>query len=88
MEEADVFQPVSDTELVSSPNSIPLPTPSPNSRIDLDKTVWRQKVVLDGPDWSFGYSGEAGASWSTNTVATIVEGVVSVTERIVLLRNL
>ena len=91
--------------------------------------VWRRKVMLDGPDWEFGYrsnftstnkppyadtpdanpyatsNSDVYATWtpyivadrsgipavlpfSNNTYATIVEGVVSVTERTVLLSDL
>ena len=42
--------------------------------------VWEHRVLLDGPDWSF--------ASAPNTYATLVEGVVSVTERTVLLSDL
>ena len=53
--------------------------------------VWRQKVLLDGPDWEFNFvEGTtirqfADSSFPDNTYATLVEGVVSVTERTVLM---
>ena len=60
-------------------------------------TVWRHKVLLDGPDWAFGfttpgYADEVLAVPTTanpdNTIATIVQDVVSVSERVVLLSDL
>lgn len=56
--------------------------------------IWRHKVLLDGPDWAFGFniSGTprryADDSFPDNTYATIVSDVVSVTERVVLLSDL
>lgn len=61
--------------------------------------VWRHKLLLDGPDWEFGFVVDptvippverdyADNSYADNTYATIVEGVVSVTERVVLLSDL
>lgn len=57
-------------------------------------TVWRQKILLDGPDWDFGFY-NAGVripygddTFADNTFATLVDGVVSVTERIVRLDEL
>ena len=46
-------------------------------RVETD-TTWTHKVLLDGSDWVFG----------NNTYATLVDGVVSVTERSVLLSDL
>ena len=62
-----------------------LPTGSP------DVFVWRNTLLLDGSDWSFNYpSGVAPFPPPTlgNTYATILSDVVSVTERVVLLRSL
>jgi hypothetical protein len=59
--------------------------------------VWRHKLLLDGPDWDFGFLDPtqtpperdyADNTYADNTYATIVEGVVSVTERMVLLTDL
>lgn len=65
--------------------------------------VWRHKVLLDGPDWAFDFRDVipnlpnppniiprdyADNVPEDNTYATIVEGVVSVTERVVLLSDL
>ncbi|KAA1257756.1 hypothetical protein LF1_02460 [Rubripirellula obstinata] len=56
--------------------------------------VWRHKVYLDGPDWSFNFI-EGGtarkfadSSLDDNTYATIVADVVSVTQRVVLMTDL
>jgi len=52
---------------------------------------WALEVQLDGPDWSFGFTGTsdgtADTSLADNTYATLVQGVVSVTERTVLLND-
>ena len=51
--------------------------------------VWLQKVLLDGADWDFGFANDSTTGLSPmerfrdNTFATIVQDVVSVTERIV-----
>ncbi len=59
--------------------------------------VWRHKIVLDGPDWSFDFKtgGSPGTprryaddTFGDNTFATIVSGVVSVTERTVRMSDL
>ncbi len=50
--------------------------------------TWRHKVLLDGPDWGFGFVGDADNTVEDNTVATLVDGVVSVTERTVLISDL
>lgn len=48
-------------------------------------TLWRRRVLLDGPDWAFSLFN---TSIPNNfTYATLVEGVVSVTERSVRIRN-
>ncbi|WP_413430960.1 type IV pilus modification PilV family protein [Crateriforma spongiae] len=53
--------------------------------------VWHMRLMLDGPDWSFGFDslandlidtpGPADGFVDDNTVMTLVRGVVSVTER-------
>ncbi|TWU66151.1 hypothetical protein V7x_17090 [Crateriforma conspicua] len=45
--------------------------------------VWHMRLMLDGPDWNFGFAtpGPADSSVVDNTVMTLVRGVVSVTER-------
>jgi len=53
----------------------PNPTPS--------REVWRRKVYLDGPDFTF-----LSQPASTGTLATLVEGVVSVTEHVVQVSSL
>jgi type II secretory pathway pseudopilin PulG len=47
--------------------------------------LWRRSVLLDGSDWSFGPAPPPNLAAATH--ATIVDGVVSVTERIVRLHN-
>lgn len=46
------------------------------------RAVWRRRVYLDGPDFSFH------GPTTTRTLATLVEGVVSVTEHVVPLSSL
>ncbi|MDA9857961.1 hypothetical protein N9D23_07555 [Rubripirellula sp.] len=56
--------------------------------------VWRHKVLLEGPDWSFNYQiagvnrQYADNTFADNTYATVVSDVVSVTERVMLLSDL
>lgn len=91
-EKPEVFTPVSNTVLVNFPVTIPLPNPG----WARDENVWRQKVVLDGPDWFFGFTdtttgdpiNQADGTFADNTYATLIEGVVSVTERTVKLNDL
>lgn len=61
------------------------------------REVWSRKLYLDGPDWSFSFfsgmtptlpNGYADTSFADNTVVTLVEGVVSVTEKVVSLNDL
>lgn len=58
------------------------------------RDIWSRKLYLDGPDWSFNFvsgtlpDGYADTTFADNTVATLVEGVVSVTERVVSLNSL
>ena len=51
-------------------------------------TTWQLQVSLDGPDWEFGFNGTADNTVGDNTYATLVKGVVSVTERTVLMNDL
>ena len=52
--------------------------------------TWKHKVLLDGPDWSFGYNadGTADSTMNDNTYATIVSGVVCVNETILKLSEI
>ncbi|QDT09469.1 hypothetical protein [Planctomycetes bacterium K23_9] len=55
--------------------------------------VWQHKALLDGPDWIFGHEDDASAgsralALANNTYVTLVQGVVSVTERTILLSDL
>lgn len=56
--------------------------------------VWRHKLLLEGPDWSFNYQiagvnrQYADNTFADNTYATVVSDVVSVTERVMLLSDL
>lgn len=54
------------------------------------RPVWIRKVYLDGPDIAMGPAGVTsfGAFSVSSTFATLVEGVVSVTERVVRLSEL
>ena len=66
-------------------------TPAWYTGTDID--VWERLVVLDGPDWNFGFSDvsddvTSAGDVSDNTYATIVPNVVSVTERVVRLNDL
>jgi len=61
-----------------------------------NRDVWERKLYLDGPDWDFGFeatpvalpAGYSDGTFGNNTYVTIVEGVVSVTERTVSLNSL
>ncbi len=50
-----------------------------------DRDVWRLRLMLDGPDWNFGFltPGFADATVADNTFITFVRNVVSVTEKTV-----
>jgi len=60
------------------------------------RDIWERKLYLDGPDWDFGFeattgitaAGHSDNTFGNNTYVTIVEGVVSVTERTVSLNSL
>ncbi len=56
----------------------------PDSDAAVDRTttqVWQKTVVLDGSDWQFSSVIPTGASTNSLTYATLMEDVVSVTER-------
>jgi hypothetical protein len=62
--------------------------PTPQSGIDrTDEELWRRRVSLDGPDWEFNFDTTfepaSDNTFQDNTFATIVEDVVSVTERLI-----
>ncbi len=81
--EPEEFTPLSSTLLETG--GAPLPDPG------FARTpVWRHKVLLDGPDWSFGFPvpGSADGTFVDNTFATIMTDVVSVTERVIPLTDL
>ncbi len=56
--------------------------------------VWRHKVLLDGPDWSFGLANNGNTMlteaerYGDDTFATIMTDVVSVTERVIPINDL
>ncbi len=50
-----------------------------------DTKLWQRRVLLDGSDWAFGYP-PLPAPPSYPTYATIVDSVISVTERVVRIR--
>lgn len=73
--------------------------PIKNPKNNADTAVWRHRVLLDGPDWSFGFptpgpseivgvGGVMAGALGDNTYATLVSDVVSVTERTIRLRDL
>lgn len=83
--EPEILIPESDTFL--EPSLVNLPSPSGVARTS---EVWRRRITLDGPDWSFNFQDSSGtaittgdASFADNTYATLVEGVVSVSEKVV-----
>lgn len=80
--EPDEFFAASNTELETS--LVPLPTPDTGVNRTTEE-LWRRRVTLDGPDWEFDFTtGQtADNTFDDNTYATLVEGVVSVTERLV-----
>lgn len=57
---------------------------------EIENDIWTQRVLLDGPDWDFGYNsdGTADNSLEDNTYATLVEGVVSVSEKVLKLTDI
>jgi hypothetical protein len=83
--EPEILIPDSDTFLEPGLSNLPAP-----SGVYRTGEVWRRRITLDGPDWSFNFQNAAGtpiatsdATFGDNTYATIVQGVVSVTERII-----
>ncbi|KLU05096.1 putative signal peptide and transmembrane protein [Rhodopirellula islandica] len=61
-----------------------LPTPQTGINRTTEE-LWRRRVSLDGPDWEFDFTTDpvSDNSFYDNTFATMVQGVVSVTERLV-----
>ena len=59
------------------------------SQVDVIRPVWRRRVYLDGPDFPFRDAiNPANQIQTTDTLAVLVDGVVSVTEHVVRLRDL
>ena len=56
----------------------------------INGSTWTHKVLLDGPDWSFGYNpdGTADNTRLDNTFATLVSGVVCVNETVLKLSEI
>lgn len=53
------------------------------------RTIWRRRVYLDGPDFTFNnLMNPSNQTQTTSTLAVLVDGVVSVTEHVVRLRDL
>tara|TARA_R110002049_G_scaffold2750_6_gene22052 strand:- start:10503 stop:11768 length:1266 start_codon:yes stop_codon:yes gene_type:complete len=76
---------------VVSVDADPIMTTAVDPVSSSSQDVWFHKVLLDGPDWSFGFVTPGNADTvaiADNTFATIVRDVVSVTERTVLLSDL
>lgn len=69
------------------PEKVSLSDPVTTSTSD----VLRYKVILDGPDWSFGFAtpgnADTGAGVADNTFVTLVDGVVTVHEHVLRLGN-
>ena len=57
---------------------------------EIERGIWRHRVLLDGPDWSFGYNtdGSVDSNIVDNTFATLVSGVVCVTETVLKLSEI
>ncbi|MCC9655859.1 type IV pilus modification PilV family protein [Rhodopirellula halodulae] len=77
----------SNTELENGGAALPAPNTS-YSWTDTDRRgekLWRRQIMLDGPDWEFGYTsdGYADSNFFDNTFATMVQGVVSVSEQLI-----
>ncbi|WP_442511203.1 type IV pilus modification PilV family protein [Novipirellula sp. SH528] len=68
--------------LVNLLNGTSILLPDSDTAVDRTTTqVWQKTVVLDGPDWQFSSVIPTGASTNSLTYATLMEDVVSVTER-------
>ncbi|GAA4456870.1 hypothetical protein [Novipirellula rosea] len=80
--EASMLTPTDDDEITLS-DGIIVNVPATGSGNRTSTTVWEKTVVLDGPDWQFSSVVPGGASTNSLTYATLMEGVVSVTERTV-----
>ena len=52
----------------------------------MERNVWQHRVFLDGPDWSFAAIPPASVSFEDLTVATLVSGVVAVSEHVILIQ--
>jgi len=60
-----------------------------NAQSNNMRPIWRRQVYLDGPDFTFHDAiNPANQIQTTNTLAVLVEGVVSVTEHVVRLRDM
>ncbi|EMI42574.1 hypothetical protein [Rhodopirellula sp. SWK7] len=82
--EPEEFYADSNTALDSAAPIAALPTPT--SGVDRTKQeLWRRRVTLDGPDWEFDFTtGQVSdGTFGDNTYATLVQDVVSVTERLI-----
>ncbi|TWU45524.1 hypothetical protein Q31b_06980 [Novipirellula aureliae] len=75
--EAQRLVPTSDTEVDG------ITVPSSSGRTGTE--VWKRTVMLSGPDWAFDASPHSGGNFAT--YATIMDGVVSVTERTISLAD-
>ena len=94
-DEAEVFE-LADTDSDGADDNLGAHLPSFTEAVD---GVWRQKVLLDGPDWAFQFENVSSTppplfqsygddSFDDNTYATIVKDVVAVSERTVPISDL
>ncbi|WP_404306276.1 type IV pilus modification PilV family protein [Neorhodopirellula lusitana] len=72
----------SNTELDSGGAALPTISGSPDRT---ERALWRRRITLDGPDWEFDFTtGQiSDGTFLDNTYVTIVQNVVSVTERLI-----
>lgn len=63
----------------------PLETTMPDPVHGTTREIWARRIMLDGPDWSFGFptGAPADSTVADNTVVTLVDNVVAVTEHTV-----
>ncbi len=80
---ADIFA-YSNSELENGGAALPVPE---MGVVRSDEKLWRRRVSLDGPDWEFdfdtAFEPDSDNTFYDNTFATLVQDVVSVTERLI-----
>ncbi|GAA5504921.1 hypothetical protein Rcae01_00360 [Novipirellula caenicola] len=78
--DASILTPTDDDEITLSDGTI-VTVPATGAGNRTSTTVWEKTVVLDGPDWQFSSVVPGDAATNSLTYATLMEDVVSVTER-------